>query len=284
MAEKEVNSSDYLTWPTGKLDFSPGCLVMGILNVTPDSFSDGGKFFSADCAIKQGLQMAYDGASIIDIGAESTRPGSKPVSADEQIARAVPVIEKLAEQIAIPISIDARDPAVAAAAIEAGASIINDVSALGYEEMATVAAGRQVPVVLMHMQGAPETMQAEPCYDDVVAEVLDYLLARARYAEQMGIKKERIFIDPGIGFGKTLEHNLLLLKDIDKFVASGYRVVLGTSRKRFIGQLTGKEVATERMFGTAATVALAAKAGVAIVRVHDVAAMADVVKIANALR
>ena len=284
MPEKKTKNPDILTWPGGKLDFSAGCLVMGILNVTPDSFSDGGEFLNVDSAAAHGLQMAHAGAAIIDIGAESTRPGSKPVPADEQIARAIPVIEKLAKKVDIPISIDTRDPAVALAAVESGASIINDITALHSEEMALLAAERKLPVVLMHMKGEPATMQAEPSYSDVVAEVLEYLLTRARYAEQMGIERNKIFIDPGIGFGKTLEHNTLLLKNIDKFVAAGYRILLGTSRKRFIGELTGKDVASDRLFGTAATVALAAKAGVSVVRVHDVAEMIDVVKVGSALR
>jgi len=270
-------------WPSGRLDFSGGCLLMGILNVTPDSFSDGGEFLDTDKAVAHGMQMAGDGAAIIDIGAESTRPGSAAVSADEQIKRAVPVIEELAKQLSIPISIDTYDVDVARAALAAGASIINDITALADERMAKLAAEEQVPVVLMHMQGTPATMQAQPQYDDVVAEVLEFLLDRASKAEQLGVTKEMVFIDPGIGFGKTVEHNLLLLKHIDRFVASGYRVLVGTSRKSFIGKITGKEDPADRLFGTAATVALSAAAGVSISRVHDVAEMADVLRIVASL-
>ena len=267
----------------GQLDFSNGCIVMGVLNVTPDSFSDGGHFLGVDKAIERGIQMAGEGAEIIDIGAESTRPGSKPVSADEQISRAIPVIKRLCQKIDVPISIDTYDYDVAKSALQAGAEIINDISALTDERMATLAAEQKAAVVLMHMQGTPATMQVEPEYDDVVKEVLDFLVSRAKRAEELGVPKEKIFIDPGIGFGKTAEHNLLILRNIDKFVATSYRVLVGTSRKKFIAKLTGKEKPEDRIFGTAATVALCAARGVSIVRVHDVAEMIDVVSVANAI-
>ena len=270
-------------WTRGRLDFSAGCVVMGVLNVTPDSFSDGGQFFDSGRAVERGLQMAADGAAIIDVGGESTRPGSASVSDDEQIERVVPVIKALCKKIDVPISIDTYKLEVAKAALEAGAGMINDITALSDERMAELAAKRDVPVVLMHMQGTPATMQIEPKYEDVVSEVLQFLLERARRAEDAGIDRKKIFIDPGIGFGKTLEHNLLLLRNIDKFVTAGYRVLVGTSRKSFIGKLTGREKPSERIFGTAATVALCAAAGVSIVRVHDVAEMVDVMKITNAI-
>ncbi len=273
-----------IEWPRGRLDFSAGCVVMGVLNVTPDSFSDGGQFLDSGRAVERGLQMASDGAAIIDVGGESTRPGSASVSDDEQIERVVPVIKALCKKIDVPISIDAYQLEVAKAALEAGAGMINDITALSDERIAELAAEHDVPVVLMHIQGTPTTMQTEPKYADVVGEVLEFLLGRAKRAEQVGISKDMIFIDPGIGFGKTLEHNLLLLRNIDKFVATGYRVLIGTSRKSFIGKLTGKEKPSERIFGTAATVALCAAAGVSIVRVHDVAEMVDVVKVANKLK
>jgi dihydropteroate synthase len=279
-----TKDSDILAWPSGKLDFSAGCIVMGILNVTPDSFSDGGDFLDTQKAIEHGLEMAQQGAAIIDIGAESTRPGSKAVSAKEQLERVIPVIEKLAAKVKIPISIDSKDCQVVKAALDAGASIINDITALSDERTANLAAEKKTPVILMHMQNSPATMQIEPEYKNVVKEVLDYLLKRAAAAQKAGIEKEKIFIDPGIGFGKTLQHNLALLQNLDVFVNSGYRVLLGTSRKKFIAALTGRESPKERIFGTAATVALAAAAGVSIVRVHDVAAMTDVVKVANKLR
>jgi dihydropteroate synthase len=271
-------------WPGGKLDFSAGCLVMGVLNVTPDSFSDGGQFLNPDKAVEHGLQMAADGAAIIDVGGESTRPGSAPVSAEQQIQRVVPVIEALCRKTDVPVSIDTYKYEVAKAALDAGAVIINDITALSDERVGELAAERQVPVVMMHMQGTPATMQNEPKYDDVVSEVLEFLLSRAKHAEKLGISKKKIFIDPGIGFGKTTEHNLSLLKNIDKFVATGYRVLVGTSRKRFIGQITGKGKPAERIFGTAATVALCAAAGVSIVRVHDVSEMVDVLEVANKLK
>jgi dihydropteroate synthase len=272
-----------LEWPGGKLDFSAGCLAMGILNVTPDSFSDGGQFLDAEKAIEHGLRMAADGAAIIDVGGESTRPGSAPVSSDEQIGRVVPIIQALRAKIATPISIDTYRFDVARAALDAGAAMINDITALNDERVGELAAERQIPVVLMHIQGTPATMQIEPKYDDVVGEVLDYLLSRANRAERLGIDREKIFIDPGIGFGKTLEHNLLLLRNIGRFVSTGYRVLVGTSRKSFVGKLTGKETAADRIFGTAATIALCAAAGVSIVRVHDVAEMVDVLKVTNAV-
>jgi dihydropteroate synthase len=277
-------SSDILVWPGGKLDFSDGCIIMGVLNVTPDSFSDGGDFFDTERAIERGIEMAQQGASIIDIGAESTRPDSQAVGPDEQIKRAVPVIEKLAAKVKIPISIDSKDYKVTEAALDAGAAIMNDITALSDKRTAQLAAEKKVPVILMHMQGNPGTMQVEPKYKDIVREVLDYLLGKAKAAQKAGIEKEKIFIDPGIGFGKTLEHNLELLRNIDVFVKTGYKVLLGTSRKNFIGTLTGKKTPKERIFGTAATVALAAAAGVSIVRVHDVAQMIDVVKVANKLQ
>jgi len=272
-----------LQWPKGKLDFSAGCRVMGVLNVTPDSFSDGGQFLDAERALAHGLQMVAEGAAVIDVGGESTRPGSDPVPTTEQIRRVIPVIEGLAKQVDVPISIDTRDVDVARAALVAGAAIINDITALSDERMAAVAGESEVPVVLMHMQGTPATMQSEPHYDDVVGEVLHFLLERARRAESFGVLSQRIFIDPGIGFGKTLSHNLALLKYIDRFVATGYRVLVGTSRKRFIGQLTGRKQPGDRVFGTAATVALCAAAGVSLVRVHDVAAMCDVVRVTAAV-
>jgi len=282
--EKEKSCGEnIIEWPRGRLDLSAGCIVMGVLNVTPDSFSEDGQYFDTDKAIEHGLQMAEDGAAIIDVGGESTRPGSAPVSAKEQIRRVIPVIRALCKKVNVPISIDTYKLEVAKAVLEAGAGMINDITALSDERMGELAAGRQVPVVLMHMQGTPATMQIEPKYDDVVGEVRQFLLDRAKRAEQFGISKDRIFIDPGIGFGKTFEHNLLLLRNIEKFVATGYRVLMGTSRKSFIGQITGKEEPSDRIFGTAATVALCAAAGVSIVRVHDVAEMADVVKVTQAV-
>ena len=270
----------------GKYTISLGnkTLLMGILNTTPDSFFDGGRFESESAAADRCFFLAEQGSDIIDIGGESTRPGSSPVSADEEISRTVPVIRRTAGKLRIPISIDTQKAAVAMAALDAGASLINDVSALRDPEMASVAVKYRVPVVLMHMQGTPTTMQEEPKYDDVIDDIKSFLSERINYAVGKGIDEERIIVDPGIGFGKTLEHNLELLQNIDKFVSTGYRVLVGTSRKSFIGKITGRKKPDERIFGTAATVALCVAAGVSIVRVHDVAEMVDAVKVANIFR
>jgi dihydropteroate synthase len=270
-----------MQWPTGTLDFTNGCIVMGILNVTDDSFSDGGAFADVDNAVDHGVAMAKAGAAIIDVGPESTRPGSDPVSAAEQIKRAVPVIAALSQQTDAVISIDTRLAEVAAAAIDAGASIINDVTALADPAMAHLAAEKDVPVILMHMQGSPATMQQKPVYEDVVAEVLAFLVERAKIAEHCGISPDKIIIDPGIGFGKTFDHNIELLRNLNRFTESDYRVMLGASRKRFLGQITGKDIPADRVYATAATTALAIAAGVSVVRVHDVAETVDVVKVAN---
>ncbi len=272
-----------MEWPKGQLDLSAGGLLMGILNVTPDSFSDGGQFFDFSGAVEHGLKMIDEGAAILDIGGESTRPGSAPVPSAEQIHRVVPVIEALAERADVPISIDTHDVEVARVALQAGASIINDITALADGRMAELAAREQVPVVLMHMQGTPATMQVEPTYADVVREVRDFLVERAKRAESFGIARERILIDPGIGFGKTLQHNLLLLKRLDALIATGYRVLVGPSRKAFIGRITGRDKPSERVFGTAAAVAVCVSAGVSILRVHDVGPMLDVVKATQAI-
>jgi dihydropteroate synthase len=274
---------DIVEWPSGKLDFSGGAIVMGILNVTPDSFSDGGQFDDVDRAVAHGIEMTRQGAAINDIGPESSRPGSDPVSVEDQIARAVPIIEQLSAKIDIPISIDTTNPTVAKAALDAGAAIINDITALADEAMAKLAAERQVPVILMHMQGTPQIMQIDPQYDDVVTEVLRFLLERARIAEEAGIAREHLILDPGIGFGKTTEHNLQLLRELEVICDQGYRVLIGASRKRFIGQITGKDIPADRIFGTAATTAIAVANGASIIRVHDVAETVDVVKVANAI-
>lgn len=256
---------------------------MGVVNVTPDSFSDGGVFFDADMAAEHAMRLEAEGAAVIDIGPESTRPGASDVPFEEQAARVLPVLEKLRGKLRVPVSIDTRNSRLARAALEAGASIINDVSALSDPTMARLAAERRVPVVLMHMLGEPGTMQRSPAYRDVVGEVLEWLLARASAAEQAGVEKRMIFIDPGIGFGKTCRHNLELLGGIERFARTGYRVLVGVSRKSFIGELTGRVSPSEREFGTAAAVAACAASGAAVLRVHDVAAMADVIKVTAAI-
>lgn len=274
---------DKILWQGGCLDFSRGALIMGILNVTPDSFSDGGAYLDTGAAVAHGLEMAAHGAAIIDVGPESTRPGSKPVPAAEQINRAVPVIQRLANELKIPISIDTSNLTVAKAALDAGASMLNDITALSDESLKALAAQRRIPVILMHMRGTPPTMQQNPVYGDVVKDVKDFLLERAASAIEVGVKQEHIILDPGIGFGKTIDHNLELLRNLDVICDCGYRALVGTSRKAFIGKLTGKDNASDRDFGTAATVALAIAKGASIVRVHNVAVMADVAAVANAI-
>lgn len=273
-----------LTWRGRPLPLGATPVIMGILNVTPDSFSDGGDFYDPQKAVVHGLEMAAAGAGIIDIGGESTRPGAPAVCPEEQIRRVVPVIKMLANRLDIPLSIDTTSSHVARAALAAGASIINDISALTFDPMmAALAAEQQCPVILMHMRGNPQTMQQQPHYQDVVAEVMSYLRERIAYAVSQGISRHQIVVDPGIGFGKTVAHNLLLLKHIERFSALEAPLLVGTSRKSFIGKLLGME-AEARIFGTAATVAWCVAGGVQILRVHDVGPMAQVAKIIAAIR
>lgn len=262
----------------------PRPLVMGVLNVTPDSFSDGAAFFAPADAIEHARRMVDDGADLIDVGGESTRPGAEPVAAEEEKRRVLPVLEAIAGKIGVPVSIDTWKAEVAAAALDHGAEIVNDISGGRMDpEMIPLVAERDVPIVLGHIRGTPADMQVDPRYDDVVQEVGDELEAHAVRAEEAGIARERILVDPGIGFGKKLEHNLSLLHHLGEFVARGRPVVLGVSRKKFIGQLLDNAPAHDRIEGTAAAVALAVAAGVAVVRVHDVKQMARVVRVASAI-
>ena len=255
---------------------------MGVLNVTPDSFSDGGLFLDRDAAIAGGRELAAAGATIVDVGGESTRPGSEPVGEEEELRRVVPVIEALAENGSTAISIDTTKAAVAVAAIDAGASIVNDVSALRFDPaLAGVVAGTGSTCCLMHMLGEPRTMQDDPRYEDVVSDVKAFLEERLAFAVAEGVAEERVWLDPGIGFGKTLEHNLELLRRLDEIVAIGRPVVIGTSRKSFLGKLTGREV-DERAPGTVASSVIAYERGARIFRVHDVAPVADALKVAAA--
>ena len=248
-------------------------LIMGILNVTPDSFSDGGKYTEIDTAVEQARVMLAEGVDIIDIGGESTRPGSDSVSEEEQIARVVPVIKAIRDQLSetVSISIDTTLSEVAKAALDAGANIINDVSA-GQDDKAILllASEREVPIILMHMKGTPKTMQENPSYDDVLAEVIAALKQRVEEALAAGIKKQNIAVDPGIGFGKRREDNIALLAQLDKIVAIGYPVLLGTSRKRFMGSLCSVSKPAELVTATAVTTALGVMSGVQMFRVHDV--------------
>lgn len=252
-------------------------VIMGILNVTPDSFSDGGKYLHQEAAIERAIEMVNMGAGIIDIGGESSRPGSRPVSAEEQISRVVGIIESLANKVDVPISIDTTSSQVALAAMEAGASIINDISAMRSDgEIAKVAANSNAGIVLMHMQGVPGTMQKDPSYVDVVKEVKEFLSERIDAAIRAGIPRNQIVIDPGIGFGKKREHNLSLLKHSDEFSQLGLPVLLGPSRKRFIDDVLNIPDPDDRIFGTAAAVAWCAAGAADIIRVHDIKEMLQV--------
>ncbi|HWA81783.1 MAG TPA: dihydropteroate synthase [Fimbriimonadaceae bacterium] len=246
--------------------------LMGIVNVTPDSFSDGGVHFRPEDAIAAGLRMADEGADLIDVGGESTRPGAAAVPAGEELGRVIPVVEALARR-GVAVSIDTMKPEVARAALDAGARIVNDVTAFSHPEMASIAAATGCTVCLMHMKGDPRTMQRDPTYVDVVREVRDYLAERAAFAESSGVAREAIWIDPGIGFGKTVRHNLLLLKHLESFVRTGYPVLIGVSRKSFIGRILNPEnpvTVEERLEGTLAAQVIAQIKGVRILRVHDV--------------
>jgi dihydropteroate synthase len=255
--------------PTFALDLSFPC-IMGVVNVTPDSFSDGGRFFAADDALAQGLALAREGAALVDIGGESTRPGSDPVSADEELRRVLPVVEALAGRVGVPISVDTMKAEVARRALAGGAALINDVSALRFDPgMVSVIAEAGCPVSLMHMGGEPKSMQDDPRYDDVVDEVLRFLEQRMAFALAQGLREDQLMVDPGIGFGKTLDHNLALLRDLQRFTTLGRPVVLGTSRKRFLGAILGAEP-TARTIGTVATTVVGLLAGAHVFRVHDV--------------
>ncbi len=255
---------------------------MGVLNVTPDSFSDGGVFFSPDIAVRRAERMAEEGADIIDVGGESTRPGASSVSAADEIARVVPVIEAVAARVALPISVDTSKPEVMRAAVAAGAGLINDVRALRLPGALAAAREAAVPICLMHMRGEPGTMQQEPSYGDVVAEVADFLRDRVRACVQAGIPRECLLIDPGFGFGKTLAHNLALLAGLPALSALDLPVIVGLSRKSMIGALTGREV-DERLAGSLAAAVLAVERGALVVRVHDVAPTVDALRVVQAL-
>jgi len=256
--------------------------LMGVVNVTPDSFSDGGLFLDADAAVEHGLRLADEGAGILDVGGESTRPGAQPVPEQEELRRVLPVVEALAAA-GRTVSIDTTKLEVARAAIAAGATIVNDVSAFRFSpEMAGLVASEGAECCLMHMLGEPRTMQADPRYDDVVADVKSFLEERLAFATAEGVPEERIWLDPGIGFGKTVAHNLELLRRLEEIVAIGRPVVVGTSRKSFLGKLTGGRPEGERLPGTIATNVLALERGASVFRVHDVAPVADALAVAAA--
>ncbi|MFN2617490.1 MAG: dihydropteroate synthase [Thermoleophilaceae bacterium] len=258
-------------------------VLMGVLNVTPDSFSDGGRYFDRETAIARGRELVGEGADIVDVGGESTRPGAEPVAEEEELRRVVPVIEPLAAESRARISIDTSKAGVARAALDAGADVVNDVSAFrSSPEMAGVVADAGCDCVLMHMLGEPRTMQRNPRYEDVVGEVRAFLEERLAFATREGVAEARVWLDPGIGFGKTVEHNLELLRRLEEIVAIGRPVVIGTSRKSFLGQLAGGKDEDERLAGTVATNVLAYERGAGIFRVHDVAEIRDALRVAAA--
>ncbi|CAN5905651.1 dihydropteroate synthase [soil metagenome] len=269
----------------GDRTLGPGPVIMGILNVTPDSFSDGGDFLDPEKAAGQAVTLLDEGAEIVDVGGESTRPGSDPVSPEEELNRMLPVIRGILENRPDTIiSVDTYRVETARAALEAGAGIINDVTALrGDPDMAGVVAEAGCPVVLMHMLGEPKTMQQDPLYDDVVQEVRDFLDQRAAHAEDAGVAPDRIILDPGIGFGKTVEHNLTLLQNLDAIVELGYPVLLGASRKRFLGSIAGVEGARDRVAGTVATSVLGYERGATFFRVHAVRPNREALQVTEAI-
>jgi dihydropteroate synthase len=270
---------------TSQFEFSfPGpALVMGVLNVTPDSFSDGGQHFSTERAIARGEEMVREGADLIDVGGESTRPGAEPVSEPEELRRVIPVIEALSARVKVPISVDTMKPAVAKAALTAGASVVNDVAADREDEaMWRIVAEAGAGYVVMHMQGTPQTMQKNPVYDDVVREVREFFAKRLERLRNCGVKAEQVVLDVGIGFGKTLEHNFQLLGGLGSFISLGRPMLLGVSRKSFIGKIAGG-VEGERLPGALACTVLAAEAGVQMFRTHDVAATKQALRVAEAV-
>ncbi len=273
-----------LAWSNFSLDFSKKTYIMGILNVTPDSFSDGGLYFSEKKAIEHALRLVKEGADIIDVGGESTRPGSEPVSLEEEIRRTIPVISALSKEIRVPISIDTYKAEVARRALDAGATMVNDISGLRFDpDMPAVVAEYGVPVVIMHIKGRPKDMQQNPVYEALIPEIMDYLRISIRLAIKFGIKEDMIIIDPGIGFGKTFEHNLEIINNLKEFTLLEKPVAVGVSRKAFIGRILGDLPPQERLEGTAAAVAIAIYNGANIVRVHDVKEIVRVARVVDSI-
>jgi dihydropteroate synthase len=274
-----------LSWSNFSFDLSQKTHIMGILNVTKDSFADGGLYFDKTSAIERAVQMVEEGADIIDIGGESTRPGSEPVNEAEELRRTIPVIEVLAKKISVPISIDTYKSEVAKRAIEAGASMVNDISGLRFDlNMPEVIAHYRLPVVIMHIKGTPKDMQRSPFYPALITEIIDYLSEGIRLAIQAGISEDMIIVDPGIGFGKTYEHNLEIIKNLSAFTRLKKPILIGVSRKAFIGKILGDLPVTDRLEGTAAAVAISIMNGANIVRVHDVKEMVRVARVADAIK
>ncbi len=265
------------------LDLAARTYVMGVVNVTPDSFSDGGEHFGVEAAVAHAKRLIEEGADIIDIGGESTRPGADPVPVEEEIARVLPVVERVSQETDGIVSIDTMKPEVADEAIRAGAHMVNDVSALSDPKMLEVVATAGVPAVLMHMKGTPRTMQRNPTYGDLMGEIIGFLKKRIEMAEAAGVAGEKLLVDPGIGFGKTVEHNLEIIKRLAELKVLGKGIVLGTSRKSFIGKVLNLDLPAERIFGTAASVAVGIVNGANVVRVHDVREMVQVARLADAI-
>ncbi len=259
-----------------------GCEIMGVLNVTPDSFYDGGKFNRVEEAVNRGISMAEEGADLIDIGGESTRPRSERISAERELERIIPIIEELDAKLEIPLSVDTYKPDVAEKAVEAGADMINDVFGLRKDGMAEKISALEVPIIIMHMQGTPKDMQESPKYENVIDDITEYFYERINFAKEHGIREENIILDPGIGFGKKLEHNLEIIRRLDEFCSLGYPILVGASRKSFLGNILGKE-AEERLYGSLVVSALAVEKGVSILRVHDVMENKDVVRTVEAI-
>jgi dihydropteroate synthase len=274
-----------LAWSNFYFDFSKKTYIMGILNVTRDSFSDGGLYFDKSEAIKRAFQMVEDGADIIDIGGESTRPGSEPITIEEELRRTIPVIEVLSKEVDVPISIDTYKSAVAKKALDAGASMVNDISGLRFDpEMSKVVSAYKVPVVIMHIKGTPKDMQQNPVYEALIPEITDCLRDCIRLAIGSGVSEDKIIIDPGIGFGKTFNHNLEIINNLHEFTLLEKPILIGLSRKAFIGKILGNAPVTDRLEGTAAAVAISIMNGANIVRVHDVKEMVKVVKVTDAIK
>ncbi len=277
-----------ISWNGHRLELGRRTLIMGIVNVTPDSFSDGGMFYDMNAAVAQAEKMIEDGADILDIGGESTRPFSEAVSEDEECRRVLPVIEAIAKHISVPISIDTKKSSVAKRALDSGASIINDISALQADpKMAKVAAEAQVPVILMHIKGTPKNMQVDPVYDDLIGEIRDYFQSAIDYATRHGISRDKLILDPGIGFGKTLEHNLRLIKHLNEFECLDLPILIGTSRKAFIRKLLKQESSPMSPLvetGTQASIAASVLSGAHIVRVHNVANTKAFLTVLEAIR
>lgn len=274
-----------LKWANFSLDFSEKTCIMGILNVTPDSFSDGGLYFDKNKAVEHALRLVEEGADIIDVGGESTRPGSEPVSIEEEIKRTSPVIQAISKAVKVPISIDTYKAEVARRALDAGASMVNDISGLRFDpDMPKVVSEYKVPVIIMHIKGRPKDMQQNPVYEALIPEIMDYIRESIKIAADHAIPEDIIVIDPGIGFGKTFEHNLEIIQNLREFTLLGIPVLVGVSRKAFIGKILDNAPPTERIEGTAAAVTACILNGANIIRVHDVKEMAKAAKVADAIK